>query len=204
MNVGSGAMARVVQRPWFDRHPARAIAIASALFVAIFLLRITVGDERDAIALLYVLPIALIAISFGRRAGIIGGIIAIGLLATWTVLSDVRLTPLGWLSRIIPLSLIGALIGNATDRIRAADATERRADAVAMLQEEGAEINDSIVQSLAAAKWALESGDIERASSIVDDTIVTGQRLVTRVLGFDSIVQDQLRRSGRAATRRKS
>ena len=197
MNLDSTKLTRVVQRPWFDRRPRRAIAIASALFLAVFLLRISVGDERDAIAMLYVLPIALIAISFGQRAGVIAGGVAVGLLATWTLVSDVSLTPLGWLSRIVPLVLIGGLIGGASDRMRAADAAERRADAIALLQRDGAEINDSIVQSLSVAKWAIESGDVERAQSILDDTIVSGQKLVTRVLGSESPVHDQIRRSRR-------
>jgi hypothetical protein len=186
---------RTAQRPWFDRQPRYAIVVSAALFIAIFVLRVNVGDERDAISMLYVLPISLAAIGFGRRAGALAGFIAVGLLATWLLLSDVSLTPFGWLSRVLPLVLIGTLIGSAADRTRAADAAERRADAVALLQLDGAEINDSIVQSLAAAKWALEAGDTERALAIVDDTIVTGQRLVTRVLASDSAVHDQLRRS---------
>jgi|CXWK01.1.fsa_nt_gi glucose-6-phosphate-specific signal transduction histidine kinase len=197
MNPESAKLARVVQRPWFDRRPRRAIVIASALFVAVFVLRISVGDERDAIAMLYVLPISLIAISFGQRAGVVAGGTGVGLLATWTLVSEVSLTPLGWLSRIVPLVLIGGLIGSASDRMRAADAAERRADAIALLQRDGAEINDSIVQNLAAAKWAIESADVERARSILDDTIVTGQKLVTRVLGSESPVHDQIRRSRR-------
>lgn len=198
MSLDSTTQAQVVQRPWFDRRPRRALAIASALFLAVFLLRISVGDERDAIAMLYVLPISLIAISFGQQAGVIAGGAAVGLLATWTLVSDVSLTPLGWLSRIIPLVLIGGLIGSASDRMRAADAAERRADAIALLQRDGAEINDSIVQSLAAAKWAIEAADVERARSILDETIVTGQKLVTRVLGSESPVHDQIRRSRRS------
>lgn len=195
MNLHSTKLARGAQRPWFDRRPRRAIAIASALCLAVFLLRISVGDERDAIAMLYVLPIALIAISFGQRAGLIAGGAAVGLLGAWTLVSDVSLTPLGWLSRIVPLLLIGGLIGSASDRMRAADAAERRADAIALLQRDGAEINDSIVQNLSVAKWAIESGDVERAQSILDDTIVSGQKLVTRVLGSASPVHDQIGRS---------
>jgi hypothetical protein len=173
---------RTAQRPWFDRQPRYAIVVSAALFIAIFVLRVNVGDERDAISMLYVLPISLAAIGFGRRAGALAGFIAVGLLATWLLLSDVSLTPFGWLSRVLPLVLIGTLIGSAADRTRAADAAERRADAVALLQLDG-------------AKWALEAGDTERALAIVDDTIVTGQRLVTRVLASDSAVHDQLRRS---------
>ena len=185
--------AQMVQRPWFVRRPRRAVAVASALFVAIFALRLHIGDERDAISLLYVLPIALFAIGFGRRAGIIAGSVAVGLLVTWALLRSVPLTPLGWLSRVVPLSLIGVLIGSASDRMRAAEVAERHADALALLQRDGAEINDSIVQSLAVAKWAIESGDAERARAILDDTIVTGQRLVTQVLGSDSIARQRLR-----------
>ena len=195
MNLEGVALAGTAERPWFDRRPRHATAVIVLLFTAVFLLRLTVGDERDGLSMLYVLPISLAAIGFGRRAGLLAGCVAIGLLAVWLVRTDVSLTPLGWLSRVLPLVLIGALIGGAADRIRAADAAERRADAVALLQLEAAEVNDSIVQHLSAAKWALEAGDTERALVIVDDTIIAGQRLVPRVLTSDSLAHDQLRRT---------
>jgi hypothetical protein len=197
MRLGGSTFARAGQRPWFDRRPRDAIGVAAALFVAIFVLRISTGDERDAIAMLYVLPISLVAIGFGRRAGIGAGATAVGLLVSWVLLRGVSLSLLGWVSRVTPLLLVGALIGGASDRMRAADEAERRAAAVALLQLEGAEINDTIVQSLAAAKWAIEAGDHERGLTILDDTIVEGQRLVTRVLGADSVVPEALRRSHR-------
>jgi hypothetical protein len=111
------------------------------------------------------------------------------------LIRGVSLSLLGWVSRVTPLILVGALIGGASDRMRAADEAERRAAAVALLQLEGAEINDTIVQSLAAAKWAIEAGDYERGLAILDDTIIEGQRLVTRVFGANSVVPDELRRS---------
>lgn len=184
-----------VQRPWFERRPGEAVVVVQLLFLAIFVLRLSVGDEREAIAMLYVLPISLAAFGFGRRAGLLAGFAAVGLLAIWTVVADISLPPIGWLSRALPLVLIGGLIGGAADRTRAADAAQRRADAVALLQLEGAEINDSIVQHLSAAKWALEAGDTERAVAILDETIVKGQRLVTRVLSSDSAAHDQIRRA---------
>lgn len=178
------------RRPWFERRPALAAGVALGLFVAILVLRFVVGDERDAIAMLYVLPIALAAVSFGRRVGTGAGVLAVVLLVVWALVDHIELSPLGWWSRVAPLMLIGVLVGHATDRVRAADAAERRADAIALTQLDGAEINDHIVQSLAAAKWAIEAGDVERAGTILDDTIVTGPQLVTRVLGSDGIAAE--------------
>lgn len=177
------------------------MAVATALFVAIFLLRSSVGDVADAISMLYVLPISLVAMGFGRRAGLIAGAVGVALLGVWVVSIDATLSPLGWFSRLVPLLMIGGLIGGASDRMRAADRAERRAAAMALLQLDGAELNDSIVQNLAAAKWAIESGDVERGLAILDDTIVTGQRLVTRVLGTESAVPVELRRAHRAGRR---
>lgn len=47
--------------------------MASALFVGIFVLRASVGGAADAIAMLYVLPIALVAIGFVGEPGSLPG-----------------------------------------------------------------------------------------------------------------------------------
>lgn len=201
MTHDGGSWVGIVQRPWFYRRPVWALATASALFTGIFLLRCNVDDATDAIAMLYVLPISLVAISHGRRAGLAAGALAVALLFAWVLIADVAIAPLGWLSRVVPLLLIGGLIGGASERTRAAELTERRAAAMALLQLDGAEINDSIVQHLAAAKWAIERGDVERAAAILDEAIATGQQLVTRVLGEDSAVPADLRRRHRPTAR---
>ena len=63
-----------------------------------------------------------------------------------------------------------------------------------MLQRETAEINDSVIQGLAATKWLLEAGDLERAISTLEATTATAQALVTRVLGSDSVLPIEVRR----------
>jgi hypothetical protein len=55
-----------------------------------------------------------------------------------------------------------------------AEVAERRREAV--------EINDMLVQSAAAAKWALETGDEQRALAILDETVDAGQRIVTALI----------------------
>jgi hypothetical protein len=49
-------------------------------------------------------------------------------------------------------------------------------------QREAAEINDSIVQGLAAAKWAFEAGASDRGLEVLDETIRTSQALVSDLL----------------------
>jgi hypothetical protein len=144
--------------------------------------------------MLYVFPVALVALGFGFRAGAAAGLVAVGLLMTWVVIADESLSPLGWLSRVAPLLLLGTLVGASSDRIRDARRAERYATAVALLQRDAAEINDSVVQGLAATKWLLEAGDVDRAIAVLSETTLTAQELVTRVLGSNSVLSVELRR----------
>lgn len=169
--------------------------MAAALFVGVFAVRMGVDGTREAISVLYVLPIALLAMTFGLRTGVAAGTTGVGLLAVWAVESGASLTPLGWLSRATPLLVLGALIGIASDRLREAERREHRAAAVAVLQREAAEVNDALVQGLAVTKWVLESGDSERALAMLEENLVTAQEHVSRMLGTGSALPGDLRRS---------
>jgi hypothetical protein len=185
--------------PWFRERPRQAIAVASAMSAAIFALRLADSSATDAVSVLYVLPVALLAMAFGFRVGFAVGLGSVGLLVAGTVLADITLSPLGWSTRITPLLLLGTLVGFASDQLRAAHRRERRYVEVALLQREAAEINDTIVQSLAAAKWLLEAGDTDRGLDTVNETMVTAQVLVSRMLGSDSPLEgDRLRAQHRS------
>ena len=106
---------------------------------------------------------------------------------------DVESGPLGWVGLVAPVVLLGALVGFASDRIRDADRAERYAAMVTVLQVEGAEVSDRIFQGLAASKWMLEVGDLERGLAVLEDTMVIAQGLVTNVLGSNSVLRDDLR-----------
>ena len=181
--------------PWFQLHPVVAIWVALSLFGLVTALRFSVAGMRDPVTELYSLPIALLAIAFGKRAGIAAGSAAVVLIATWVAVADIPMTPLGWGTRAIPLLLLGTLVGIATDRLRAAQEAQRRMAAVSALQREAAEVNDSVVQGLAVAKWLLESDEIDRGLEVVTETMVTAQKLVSAMLGPDSPLPGDLRRS---------
>jgi hypothetical protein len=260
------------------RSAAKAVVVV--LFAAVFALRWLTDDVADATSLLYVLPIALSAAVFGRRAGVSAAVVAIGLLTAWIVASGADITLLGWVTRSTTMLVLGDLLGVTVNRLRASerrlseatvlarlcwwewdaasdalrascddplddaardtlvsaargalvtpieddvpvpttdgrrrwlhvraervgvdrvrgtaqDVTDRREAgevrrelAVAVARHRDAiEINDSVVQALAAAKWALEVGNVERGLDAVSDALGTAQQLVADLLG-DSV-----------------
>ena len=182
-----------VREPWFTQHPDLALAVALACFAVIFTLGLTVEGAVDAFTFMFVLPISLVALAFGLRAGLVGGVVAVGLMMLWVFVGYGSLTPLGWISRGVPFLLLGGLLGSSSDHIREARRAERYALAVALLQRESVEINDSVVQGIAAAKWLLEAGEVQRAIGALDDTAALAQDLVSRVLGAESVVPENLR-----------
>lgn len=174
--------------PWFWLRPALAVTVSVALFAGIIVLRWTMGGAEDAISMLYVLPVALLALTFSRRVGIAAGVLAVALLVLWVVTSGESLSAWGWLSRVVPMLLLGGLVGDAADRIRDAAEAERRNVEVRLLQREAAEINDRVLQQMAAAKWMLEAGRTDDGVDILASTMDTAQELVGRMLGPDSVL----------------
>ena len=177
-----GVVVDDVDEEWFLRQPRLAIGVAAALYVAVFALRLSVGRAEEAITLLFVLPIALLAFAFGRLAGVIAGCIGVALATAWIVIDHVELRALGWIAFSVPLVLLGALVGDASDRQRRVAQVEHQLLVAELRAREAAEINDSIIQGLAAAKWSVESGSYQRGLEVLTDTIVTAEALVDGLL----------------------
>lgn len=181
--------------PWFRRHPHLAVAAAAALFVAIVALRYATHDESDAVALLFVLPIALVAQAFGFRAGTLAAMAGAGLQAGWILADGADLSVVGWAARTIPMLLLGVLIGHASDVQRHAEQVVTSLAVAEERQREAAEINDTIVQSLSVAKWKLEAGDVDGGIAVLDETIDAGVGLVDTLLGGLRLSNGERRRS---------
>jgi hypothetical protein len=176
--------------PWYRSHRRAALVTAAVLFVAVTGIHVLVNGTGQAVDILYALPIALLAMSFGLRGGLVGAAIGFALFAVVEVLDgvgDIDVT--GWVTRGAGLFLLGVLLGQATDHIEAGqrraltDLDERRALADrARRQAEALEISDSIIQHLAVAKWRIESGDTDEAIVILTSTMATGERMVADLL----------------------
>gem|GEM_PF-5243051 len=91
------------------------VVLAGALFAVVYVLRIASTDPRDGMALLYALPIALLA----SRLGLRGGLAAAALAALLTVVDgdpDSGLPLLGYLNRFLVFLGIGTIVGWFVDR----------------------------------------------------------------------------------------
>jgi hypothetical protein len=171
--------------PFAGRRRA-AVVLAIGLFAGIFATRLVIHGTEPITAFL-IFPVALLAMAYGLRAGILAGLISIVLTVAWVALQGVSLSALGWAGRIVPVVLLGALIGWTTDREHLAVQTKQALFEARLREREAAEINDSIVQRLAVAKWTMEAGHTERGLIMLTDTIATSESLVAALLRHEPL-----------------
>ena len=189
-NIDDGAAGPAHWMPWYGEHPRSAAMLAILLFVLVTAGHFLVDGAGEAVDILYCLPVALLAVTFGLRGGVAGACLGIGLFAVAETIDgtgDIDAT--GWLTRSAGLLLLGLLLGRATDQIAAsqrmavAAREERRAvQETSRRQAEALEISDSILQHLAVAKWMVEQGKDEDAIAILSSTLEKGQRMVAEML----------------------
>jgi diguanylate cyclase (GGDEF)-like protein/PAS domain S-box-containing protein len=100
---------------------------AAALFAAVTALRFVSGDRPgEGITLLYVVPIALLALDFGPRGGLIGGLIGVGLVLFWALVENVDVPAIGYATRTVSFVVVGLGVGLLSERRKAADAETAR------------------------------------------------------------------------------
>jgi diguanylate cyclase (GGDEF)-like protein/PAS domain S-box-containing protein len=103
-----------------------AIAVAAALFVAIFVVRTTIGTLADAISFLYVIPVILVAISLGTRGGALAGAAAFALSTASALIADLPTSAFGYVNRLTVFLFIGALVGRFAEDLRSLEAESTR------------------------------------------------------------------------------
>lgn len=162
--------------------PGAVVGVAAAMFAAVLGVRWLTDGPADAVALLFTIPVALLAVTLGARAGALGSLVGIALLALWVRHAGGHLTVLGWVARATPMLLLGVLLGRAVDLLHRTDAERHRLATRADRHRAAVELNDTMVQALTAAKWSLESGNTLRALDIVSDTLEVGHRLVSDLI----------------------
>jgi signal transduction histidine kinase len=101
------------------------ILVAGVLFALAFTARVVVDDPDALLANFYVIPIALLAIEFGVRGGVIGATVGFALVPAWSVINAVHVAALGYISRGAVMYLTGVVVGRFSDRLRS-DIAERQ------------------------------------------------------------------------------
>lgn len=160
---------------------AFATGVAAA-FAAIFALRVSYGTPGDALSVLYVVPVSLVAVRRGVGAGLAAAALAMALVVAWVVVDDVHLTWTGYLTRGAAFAVSGGAVGLLEKRMRGAQA---RRHALA--------VHDEIVQGLAVARYSFEYGRPDEGIETLERTLAKARAVVTRELG-DSPSPGDLRR----------
>ncbi len=176
--------------PWYRLYPGKAVLIAVGLFVAVSVLNWFNNGSGQAIAVLYVLPIALLAVTLGKRGGLTGAAAGFALFAVLEIehsTGDIDVT--GWIVRAVAMFLLGGLLGRATDQTtaseRAALAEQQRrcqAEEANLRYTEALEINDSLLQQIVVAKWMVEQSQTKSAAELLTEAIARGERMVAGLL----------------------
>jgi PAS domain S-box-containing protein len=103
------------------------LGAAALLLGGVFTLGLFEDDPSEAVAVLYTLPIALVAIEFGPLGGAAAAALAISLFGLWTAVDDIAVGPLGFATRSTGFFLLGVLLGYFSHQLRGAyDAVHRR------------------------------------------------------------------------------
>jgi hypothetical protein len=170
--------------PWFVDRPQLTVLVAAVLYLCTLGMLAVGGDLEISAPLLLCLPIALLATTFGTRGGLVGSGMAAALVAAWGLAGPGfgHSAALGWVVTLIPLVLLGLLLGDAMDRLRRAEAARIRVEEAERRHADAVQLNDTIVQSLAAAKWALESADLDSGLAIVDRALAQSNRMVSDLI----------------------
>ncbi len=182
VNGGQAQVPAPIREPWFARRPRVALAAAVALYLGVFILRQAVDDPSEVITALYVLPIALVAVTYGMRGGTIGSAVGVLLIVVWVVTNGLHFNVFEWVTRIVPLLAMGLLLGRAWDLLRVAADQRREHEMATLRHRQAVEINDSLIQGMAAARWAIEAGHVESGLATLDQTIQLGQQLVSGLI----------------------
>jgi signal transduction histidine kinase len=135
------------EAPSLRRRPA-VLAAAAVLFAVTFAARLAVEDPNALIANFYTVPIALVAIELGLRAGLLAAAVAFGLVFAWGAIETVHVGTLGYVSRGAAFLLTGGVVGRNAEQMRQDISARRRAQRqLAGYADELERSNDHLAQS---------------------------------------------------------
>jgi diguanylate cyclase (GGDEF)-like protein/PAS domain S-box-containing protein len=102
------------------------VVVAAALFAGVFVSRITFGTLADAFSFLFLIPVVLVAVSFGARGGLVAGATAFALSSIAGALADAPASTLGYANRALGYLFVGGLIGRLATTLRAVESEAAR------------------------------------------------------------------------------
>ncbi len=92
-------------------RPAHTFAFAIAMFGAILAWRFADPNPASAIGALYVVPVALLAVTLGTRGGMVGAALGLALSVLWAQVEQVSLGLDGYLARGLTFAAVALVVG---------------------------------------------------------------------------------------------
>jgi response regulator RpfG family c-di-GMP phosphodiesterase len=164
--------------------PAIAIGLALALFLGVFALRDGDANVGDAEGILYVIPIACLALRFGLRGGLVGALTSFALIVAWDLHHPATtVTVSGYLTRGVAFLTLGVLLGLFVDQHRRLETSVLRLHVTAENQ-------------LAETTRWLEAEVAERTRELVESRAETLQRLAVAAEYHDDETAEHTKRVG--------
>ena len=151
---------------------------ALALFAAVTLVRFVVEGADEGVTLLYVIPVALLAVELGLAAGLAAAVVASIAFVIWDVAEDAGVGAVGYATRMIGFFAVGALVGALVERLRRA---ERRVASLAAAEA----LSSTVLQELTVARLALDRGDAAAGGAAVERALDSARRLLEERLPDD-------------------
>jgi glucose-6-phosphate-specific signal transduction histidine kinase len=93
---------------------------------AVYALRYVDNNVADVPLLLLAVPIALCAVRFGAKGGVVSALLGLGMTTAWYVHGDIETGPVGYVSQATALLVVGGLVGHFADQRRALELQVRR------------------------------------------------------------------------------
>jgi PAS domain S-box-containing protein/putative nucleotidyltransferase with HDIG domain len=111
------------QRRWPSLTARQTLLLAAGLLLAMFAIRMTSRSSATAVEILYVIPIAILALQFGLRGGLPSALFAFALVLAWDLPSaNTLIGTAGYLSRGLAFMILGTLLGIVVDHRRRLEA----------------------------------------------------------------------------------
>jgi signal transduction histidine kinase len=164
-------------RPWV------VVAIAFALFMGGFALRLSVDDPGALIANTYTVPIALLAMVYGVRAGLGAAAFAVLLVWAWGEFQTVEPGLLGYSTRGGVFVLVAVLVGYYSERLKRDIAERRRAEVELEIRAHdlavsNAELTLAVTRLEAFAEIARAVGGETELRTVLDRILSHGRAIV--------------------------
>jgi PAS domain S-box-containing protein len=133
--LGAKVLAKLGLRTPSERREQFILSAVLFGFAGVFALRLVVDEVDEATAFLYVIPITVVAVEYGVRAGLLAAGVALALFAVYAHIHELYLPESEWITRAVVFLFLGATLGYLSNRLRKANvvATNSKAQLASIL-----------------------------------------------------------------------